>query len=105
MICLNPFVFLKKIYILDVCCVSGPYKTYASDAAKFIFWMSAVFQVHIKLKPLMLPKGNVQCIPAADIFEESLDTQDVPEETDRLSVTEIAVSISFGSMKFKMSTL
>jgi len=83
MICLNPFVFLRKFYI----------------------WMSVVFQVHIKLTPLLLSKGMVQCIPAADIFEESMDTQDVTEEADKWSVTEIAVSISFGSLKFKMVTL
>ena len=53
----------------------------------------------------MLSEGKVQCIPAADIFEESMDTQDVTEEADRWSVTEIAVSISFGSLKFKMATL
>jgi len=63
--------------------------------------MSVVFQVHIKLTPLLLSKGKVQCIPAADIFEESMDTQDVTEEADRWSITEIAVSISFGCLKFK----
>jgi hypothetical protein len=67
--------------------------------------MYAVFQVRVKLTPLLLPKGKVQCVPAADMLEESLDTQDVAEGTDRWSVTEIAVSISFGSVKFKMSTL
>ena len=30
-----------------------------------------------------------------------MDTQDVTEEADRWSITEIAVSISFGSLKFK----
>jgi hypothetical protein len=41
----------------------------------------------------MLSKGEVQCVPAADIFEESMDTQDITEGADRWSVTEIAVSI------------
>ena len=67
--------------------------------------MSVVFQIHIKLTPLMLSKGKVQCMPAADIFEESMDTQDVTEEADRWSVTEVAVSVSFGSVKFKVATL
>lgn len=48
-------------------------------------------RVHIKLTPLMLSKGEVQCVPAADIFEESMDTQDITEGADRWSVTEIAV--------------
>jgi hypothetical protein len=63
--------------------------------------MSVVFQVHVKLTPLLLSKGKVQCITVADIFEESMDTQDVTEEADRWSITEIAVSISFGSFTFK----
>jgi hypothetical protein len=70
-----------------------------------VTFIYVVFQVRIKLTPLLLPKGKVQCVPAADIFEESLDTQDVPEERDRWSVTEIAVSSSYGNVKFKLSTL
>jgi hypothetical protein len=43
----------------------------------------------------MLSKGKIQCVPEADILEESMDTKDVTEEADRWSVTEIAVSILF----------
>jgi hypothetical protein len=38
-------------------------------------------------------RALVEYTPAADIFEESMDTQDVGEERDRWPVTEIAVSI------------
>jgi hypothetical protein len=43
----------------------------------------------------MLSKGRtlVEYTPTADIFEESMDTQDVGEERDKWPVTEIAVSI------------
>lgn len=50
-------------------------------------------KVHVKLTPLMLSKGRtlVEYTPAADVFEESMDTQDVGEEREKWPVTEIAV--------------
>lgn len=48
----------------------------------------------MKLTPLVLSKRKTlaQDTPVADIFDESMDTQDVTEEPDRWPITEIAVS-------------
>ncbi|XP_021926115.1 glycerophosphocholine phosphodiesterase GPCPD1-like isoform X2 [Zootermopsis nevadensis] len=50
-------------------------------------------KVHIKLTPLVLSKRKtlVQDMSVADIFDESMDTQDVAEEQDRWPIAEIAV--------------